>query len=253
MLGEARRHRPERDLWWFLTILFATSAIFYATGPLLGSLSGITRADVPAAAMMFICPALAALTVAARTGTLSDVRGRLTTPPSGTALWLFAMLAVSTIVVLASALPGGVGDLSAPGPGVVGLALVFLGAALAEEIGWTAFVLPRLLRLMGEMAAGALVGLVWALWHVIPYAQAGHSTGWILGQCAFTVVFRMLLVHVTARAGMSIWPAVVCHAAQNLAWSLSPNAGADYEPWIAAACSTSLYAVVRASHVASKT
>lgn len=46
----------------------------------------------------------------------------------------------------------------------------FLAAAIVfpfgEEIGWRGFALPRLMTKMGPLAASAVIGVVWTLWHV---------------------------------------------------------------------------------------
>ena len=93
------------------------------------------------------------------------------------------------------------------------------------------------------MPAGLAIGAVWGLWHVVPYLQAGHPAWWVAGQCVFSVVFRVLLVRLALWQRGSMWPAVAAHASYNLAWSLSPGAGARYDPWAAAAI-TALLAVI---------
>jgi len=49
----------------------------------------------------------------------------------------------------------------------------------------------------------------------------------VLGQCVFSVVFRVLLVRLALWQQGSMWPAVAAHAAYNLAWSLSPTRARD--------------------------
>jgi membrane protease YdiL (CAAX protease family) len=45
----------------------------------------------------------------------------------------------------------------------VAAAIVF---PIGEEIGWRGFALPRLIGEMGPLAASAVIGIVWAFWHV---------------------------------------------------------------------------------------
>jgi membrane protease YdiL (CAAX protease family) len=40
-------------------------------------------------------------------------------------------------------------------------------AGFFEEIGWTGFALPRLQKKFGGLAAGILLGLLWACWHML--------------------------------------------------------------------------------------
>ena len=61
------------------------------------------------------------------------------------------------------------GLLAAPDKGVlVVFALVIgLGAGFAEELGWTGFALPRLLRRYGWLWSGIVLGAIWGLWHLL--------------------------------------------------------------------------------------
>ncbi|MFC4061474.1 Tn3 family transposase [Planomonospora corallina] len=45
----------------------------------------------------------------------------------------------------------------------------------------------------GLTGAGVVLGLVWAIWHLIPYLQAGHGPAWIAGQVLFTVALRVII------------------------------------------------------------
>jgi uncharacterized protein len=85
------------------------------------------------------------------------------------------------------------------------------------------------------LRAALVIGVVWALWHVIPFAQAHPSAIWVLGQCLFTVAFRVVLVWLYNNAGRSTFATIVCHATYNVAWQLFPNQGSGYNPWIVAA------------------
>ncbi|WP_159500111.1 CPBP family intramembrane glutamic endopeptidase [Microbacterium sp. 18062] len=240
------KRRELREIGWFLIVLLATSAVFYAAGPLIGSLSGVTQANVPAAALGVVCPTIAAVAVAARTRSLKELMALVTARPRGVLWGVMAVLALPVVVLLSAVLNGQRNDFQVPGVGALSLAVVYAVGSLAEEIGWTAFLLPRLLRITGETMSGLIIGVVWALWHVIPYAQAGHPPWWIVGQCVFTVAFRLFLVRLTVGGGGSVWWAVIGHASYNLAWSLSPGAGSGYDPWATAALTVGIVVLLYA-------
>ena len=73
---------------------------------------------------------------------------------------------------------------------------------------------------------------MWAAWHVIPYWQAGHDSSWIAWQCLFTISFRVILVWLFNNTDKNLAAPVVCHASYNVAWSLLPNDGTQYDPMV---------------------
>jgi membrane protease YdiL (CAAX protease family) len=102
-----------------------------------------------------------------------------------------------------------------------GLAAVSM-LALFEEIGWRAWLLPRIKERMGGRAAVAITAIVWALWHV-PYQLSGiqHIDGVPPLNLALTLPVG------TAAAGLilgwlwlrteSIWLVSIAHGSLN-AW-----------------------------------
>ena len=65
---------------------------------------------------------------------------------------------------------------------LLGFAAMLLGPllngipALGEELGWRAFLLPRLTKRMSTRRAVLLSGLVWGVWHA-PMIALGHNYG----------------------------------------------------------------------------
>ncbi|HEU0113987.1 MAG TPA: CPBP family intramembrane glutamic endopeptidase, partial [Thermomicrobiales bacterium] len=60
--------------------------------------------------------------------------------------------------------------LAAGGADVVAL---FFIPALTEEAGWSGYVIDPLQSRWSALSAAMVVGLVWAVWHAVPYLQAG--------------------------------------------------------------------------------
>jgi len=108
--------------------------------------------------------------------------------------------------------------------------LVFIVAALAEESGWMGYAADPLLRRTSPLTASLILGTVWAVWHVIPYAQAGRSATWIFWQCVFTVLARMLIVWLYVGSGRQVPVAVLFHAMINVTYVLFPVNGSHYDP-----------------------
>lgn len=102
---------------------------------------------------------------------------------------------------------------------VVGLAVVsFL--ALFEEIGWRAWLLPRLKDRLGARRAVVLTSLIWALWHV-PFQLSGiqHIEGVSPLRLALTIPLGILagglVIGWLWLRTESIWLAAIAHGAQN--------------------------------------
>jgi membrane protease YdiL (CAAX protease family) len=119
-------------------------------------------------------------------------------------------------------------------PGVAALVmfLAFFIAALGEEVGWSGYAIDPLQNRWDALQASILLGLVWAAWHIVPFAQAGRSPTWIAWQCLNLVASRVLLVWLYNNTGKSVFAAALCHAMVNVSWQLFPNYGSHYDPRI---------------------
>ncbi|GAB7014170.1 CPBP family intramembrane glutamic endopeptidase [Halolamina salina] len=101
----------------------------------------------------------------------------------------------------------------------VTLASLVLGAVmlLGEEVGWRAYLLPKLSPL-GTRTATVLTGVLWGIWH-FPFIYLGvnYPNATWLGMAAIawvTTLYGTFLAWTTYRTG-SVWPAAVGHAAFN--------------------------------------
>jgi membrane protease YdiL (CAAX protease family) len=102
---------------------------------------------------------------------------------------------------------------------VIGLAIVsFL--AFFEEIGWRAWLLPRLMERMGARYAVVVTGVIWALWHV-PFELSGilHIDGVSPMKLALTMPFGTLAAGIIMGwlwlRTESIWLVSIAHGALN--------------------------------------
>ena len=136
---------------------------------------------------------------------------------------------------------------------------VGLTAGIFEELGWTGFAVPTLLRMRyGVLTTGLIVGVLWGAWHLpINFWASGVIAGelslavfapvWLLGILVGSLVaFRVLMVWVYERTG-SMLVAMLKHVSlATFTFVLTPPlGGAPY--WIIGfACAAALWAIVAA-------
>jgi membrane protease YdiL (CAAX protease family) len=107
-----------------------------------------------------------------------------------------------------------------------------LGTGFLEELGWTGFAVPTLLRLRyGVLATGLFVGLLWGAWHFLSNVWAsGTSSGVPLVLFMPAILFsflppyRVLMVWVYERTG-SLLVAMLMHASLVAFWIISTPVG----------------------------
>ena len=135
--------------------------------------------------------------------------------------------------------PGG--DLHAPVLLLPVYFLVFFVLAIGEEAGWSGYALDPLQDRWGALPAGIVLGTAWALWHLVPYALANPPL-WVAGQCATTVLLRVLMVWLYNNTGRSVFGMVVFHAMTNM--GSVPDYGFPYDPVRASVILAAVAAVV---------
>jgi membrane protease YdiL (CAAX protease family) len=96
-------------------------------------------------------------------------------------------------------------------PGIVtandGAALLIQGVAIGllagffEEIGWSGFAVPRLLRRHGVLATGLMVGVSWGSWHFMADLWGTSSTYGAL----WLLHFLLFVTSVTAYRVLMVW------------------------------------------------
>jgi uncharacterized protein len=121
-------------------------------------------------------------------------------------------------------------------PLLLGLALwpALVAGAIAEELGWSGYAIDPLQERWGGLPAAIIVGIVWAVWHIIPLIQAHRAAGWIAWWGLGTVGSRVVIVWLYNNTGRSVFAASLYHAMLNLCWQLFPNRGSHYDPRITA-------------------
>ena len=110
------------------------------------------------------------------------------------------------------------------------LVLYFLGA-IPEEFGWTYTLTGSMAEKLGKVRTGIIIGIVWAIWHVIPWSWA-HSWSWIIGMCLASVLMRIVMVYLFVNGGKSLFVAILFHTMINVCFGLFPINGTYVNTWI---------------------
>jgi hypothetical protein len=222
-----------------LASTLALSAPVYVWG-VLNPVHGLPF-GLPGTAIMIVLPALlASLMTHQESGRAAFVhlwRGvfdlHRVTSPFWTAVALLTMPLASLVAFLVMrSLGNPLPDIPALDMTLIPIALVlyFAGAAL-EEVGWTGYCTEPLQHRFGVNGAGLIIGAVWAAWHVVPWAVIqGHAADWVLAQSLLTILMRVLMGHLYAAGGRSLFLATLFHATINTSYSLFPNNGSHYDP-----------------------
>jgi membrane protease YdiL (CAAX protease family) len=105
-------------------------------------------------------------------------------------------------------------------------------AALGEELGWMGYAFGPMQERSNAFSAAILLGVVWAVWHLIPVIQEGRSAMWIAWWALATVAQRVIIVWLYNNTGKSVFVAAFYHAMMNVTWQLFPINGSFYDPRI---------------------
>jgi len=109
--------------------------------------------------------------------------------------------------------------------------------ALAEELGWRGFLLPRLLLSgLGQSQALAVTGLVWGFWHapiiLRGYNYWGHPSLGVPMMVVFCVLLGIIIGWLRL-AGGSVWVAAAAHTSVNLTMGLAGCFLVEYDSIVA--------------------
>ncbi len=223
--------RPYR----FFALVFLLSIPFWLFGALT---DGQILPGLPLSALMVVCPLLVAMLLAYQAGGSSALKRLLSGMVDFRRMrpwaWLIALGTMPLVMVLSAAVLLWQG-IALPPPEispvqVVSLFALFIVAATAEELGWTAYATRPLAQQRGLLFAALVIGLVAVIWHLPPLLQAGRAWDWIGWWALGTVARRVIIVWLYLRGGESVFSASLFHAMNNLSWMLFPVLGSHYDP-----------------------
>ena len=248
---EPDRTQGPAAAWVFFLLVLALSVPSYLIGLMGWRMPGMPM--LPVSALMGFVPMIAALILAGQSGGGFAVRRLIARlfEPIGLAggAWLLLALILMPLVCLIEylvlremgvVLPG----LSLDGGTVLFLFAAFVVAAVGEELGWQGYAYGALRSSHGMLSSALILGIVWAVWHVIPYMELGREGGWILWHSLSAVALRIIIVWLYENAGRSVQIAVIFHAMINLSWAVFPEQGSHYDPFVTLMILAPLAAVI---------
>jgi uncharacterized protein len=209
---------------------------------LIGGITGLQLFEgLPASALNAFCPLIAAVILTHRTngteGTRELLKRSFDYDRIRNKAWYIPILFLMPGTMVLSyelmrwmALPLPVPRFSVPA--AVAMFVAFFIGAVGEEVGWSGYVIDRIQLRWNAFTASALLGVVWAVWHIVPYAQAHRSPAWIAWQCFYTVAARIIIVWLYNNTGNSVFATILHHAISNVSVFMYPNFGSHYDPRI---------------------
>ena len=218
----------------YVALVAVLSVPFYLLGT--GGASLPFVAALPLSAVMVVIPTLAAVALTESWAGVRRLLARLGQWPG--LLWSIIAVAIMPLVFwLAAVVMATTGaHLPAvqwlPATGMAAAMVIFAVGAVFEEWGWQGYAYPRMR--FAPLWSALLVGVIWALWHVVPFAEMGHSGAWIFWHCLVTVALRIIMVWLVESARQNLVIAVLFHMMINAPFGVIGNFAVFYDPMIAA-------------------
>ncbi len=225
----------------FFLLVFFISILFWVVGSLTEHLSKMLPINLPVSALMFVCPMAAALILMRkenkpdgmkellkRAFDYKRIKNKIWYAPIILLMPAVIVLSYGFMRLLRQPLP----EPHIPFGAIPIFFLMFFISATGEEMGWSGYITDPLQDRWSALTASIIIGAVWAIWHILPYIQAHHTPIWVIWQCGFTVVTRILIVWLYNNTGKSVFATILFHAMVNVSWALFPNYGSSYNPFI---------------------
>jgi membrane protease YdiL (CAAX protease family) len=241
---------PLGSVLTFFALTFALAVPFWALGTTT-SLQLIP--GLPIAALMFVCPGLAALILAGRDGGSAGVKALVARAVDYRCIkakkWYTLILFLNPGIFVLSYVVLRLTRIPVPVPQIqilptLTLCALFFISALGEELGWSGYAIDPMQNRWGAVPAGLLLGAVWALIHFVPLLQVHRSLAWIAWWSLWTVSARVIMVWLYNNTGKSVSAATLYHAASNVCWQVFPVHGSFFDPRVTALITTLVAATV---------
>ena len=226
----------------FFILLFALSVPFWLAGGMAEQELPLPF-SLPAGALVLVCPMVAALILIYREKGSNGIKQQLSRcfdyGRIKSMIWYLPILLLMPLLMTLEYAVMKLTEMPVPDPQFTFIALpaffiLFFVGGVGEEIGWTGYATDPLQARRTALEASIILGIIWAIWHAIPYIQGHNAPLWILGQCEAAVMLRVLIVWIYNNTGKSLFAAIAFHASVNLSeLVLFPIYGSYYDPIIA--------------------
>lgn len=222
----------------FFLLVFALSIPVWLLGAVANAYLPLPM-RLPVSALAFPCPLIAALILVYRQdrfGGIGSLLKRVFDHKSiRRKIWYAPVILLNPIVMLLSYGVMRLTGLPLPEPHISSLSIpilfiMFFIGAVGEEAGWMGYVVDPMQNRWSALKTAIVLGLVWAIWHVVPLIQARRTPTWIAWWSLSTVALRILIVWLYNNTGKSVMAAVLFHDMINVSDSLFPNEGSHYNP-----------------------
>ena len=220
-----------RDVTWFAGLALLLTA---------AAAAGATALGPGLQFLLALGPAVIALVLAWRTGTLRQLIGTIRKRPAERRWYAVAILVPVIVslgvvaVVMVLGMPN-TGFLSGLTVTAAILPLVVFLPALAEEFAWRGFAFARLLGSMSPLAASLVLAAPWAVVHLALYLPGQPLEGTAVWPSVVSIVAMSVLTGwLYVRTGGSVLITTLFHTASNattpLTWSVDPAAAWAIRP-----------------------
>lgn len=178
-----------------------------------------------------VAPAFVALWLSYRSGDLPLLLGRLVQWRVAARWYAFAA-GYMAVAKLSAAVMFRLLEGAWPTFGTTPIAILLLATAIStpvqagEELGWRGYALPRLGAAIGFPAAGLVLGVIWAAWHMPLFFIANTDLtsqsllAFVLAVTALSVAMTWLFTNING----ALVPILVMHAAVNNTTGIVPTA-----------------------------
>lgn len=224
----------------FFALIFILTIPFWV-------ISAVTQIQIlpalPLSALAVVCPTLAASILLYRQKGLKGVGALLKRSFDfkrvKSAIWYVPTILLMPLIMILSYGVLHLKGVPVPPPQfslitLIALFAAFIIGAIFEELGWTGYITEPLQKRFGALGAALIIGIIWAIWHVIPLLSVQRSISFIAWWALGTVAYRVIIVWLYNNTGQSVFIAALFHAMANLTWQLFPINGSYYDPAVTA-------------------